>query len=94
MGWQDNIEIFEDTQRLYKSNERLISAIKHSIAEQESFMENVKITNFFFLDNRDSMDLHFREGDWRAILSAIRRKEAASDGITKKYGRKICQCSV
>ena len=30
MGRQDNVEIFEDTQRLYSSNERLISAIKNS----------------------------------------------------------------
>lgn len=37
MGRQDNVEIFEDTQRLYKSNERLISAIKHSIAGQHCF---------------------------------------------------------
>lgn len=37
MGRQDNIEIFEDTQRLYKSNERLISAIKHSAAGQHCF---------------------------------------------------------
>ena len=37
MGRQDNIEIFEDTQRMYTSNERLISAIKHSIAGQHYF---------------------------------------------------------
>ena len=37
MGRQDNVEIFEDTQRLYKSNERLISAIKHSIVGQHCF---------------------------------------------------------
>ena len=37
MGRQDNIEIFEDTLRLYKSNERLISAIKHSSDVQECF---------------------------------------------------------
>ena len=37
MGRQDNVEIFKDTQRMYSSNERLISAIKHSIAGQESF---------------------------------------------------------
>ena len=37
MGRQDNVEIFEDTQRLYTSNERLISAIKHSIAGQHCF---------------------------------------------------------
>ena len=37
MGRQDNVEIFEDTQRLYKSNERLISAIEHSTAAQRCF---------------------------------------------------------
>lgn len=37
MGRQDNVEIFEDTQRLYSSNERLISAIKNSSAAQERF---------------------------------------------------------
>ena len=37
MGRQDNVEIFEDTQRLYSSNERLIAAIKHSGAAQECF---------------------------------------------------------
>ena len=37
MGRQDNIEIFEDTQRMYTSNERLISALKHSIAGQHCF---------------------------------------------------------
>ena len=57
-------------------------------------MENVKITNLLFVDNRDSMDLHFREGDRRVILSAIRRKGVASDDTTKKYGRKICQHTV
>ena len=29
MGRQENVEIFENTQRLYSSNERLISAIKN-----------------------------------------------------------------
>lgn len=37
MGRQENVEIFEDTQRMYTSNERLISAIKHSSAEQQCF---------------------------------------------------------
>lgn len=37
MGRQDNVEIFEDTQWLYTSNERLMSAIKHSSAVQECF---------------------------------------------------------
>ena len=37
MGHKDNLEIFEDTQRMYSSNERLIAAIKHSGAAQECF---------------------------------------------------------
>lgn len=37
MGRQDNVEIFEDTQRLYSSNVRLTSAIKNSSAAQECF---------------------------------------------------------
>ena len=39
MGRKDNLEIFEDTQRMYSSNERLISAVKHSSAAQECFVE-------------------------------------------------------
>ena len=38
MGRKDNLEIFEDTQRLYSSNERLISVVKHSSAAQECFV--------------------------------------------------------
>lgn len=60
----------------------------------KKLMENVKITNYLFVDNRDSMDLHFRKGDKDAILSAIRRKEVASNDSTKKYVREICRCSV
>ena len=60
----------------------------------KKLMENVKITNFLFVDNRDSMDLHFREGDRRAILSAIRRKGVASDDTTKKHDREICRYTV
>ncbi len=37
MGRKDNLEIFEDTQRLYSNNERLISVVKHSSAAQECF---------------------------------------------------------
>lgn len=39
MGRQDNVEIFEDTQRMYTSNERLISAIKYSSAGQQCFAD-------------------------------------------------------
>ena len=40
MGRKDNLEIFEDTQRMYSSNERLISAVKHSSAAQHCFVGN------------------------------------------------------
>ena len=39
MGRKDNLEIFEDTQRMYSSNERLISAVKHSSAAQDCFVD-------------------------------------------------------
>ena len=37
MGRKDNLEIFEDTQRMYSSNERLISAVKHSNKSQSCY---------------------------------------------------------
>ena len=39
MGRKDNLEIFEDTQRMYSSNERLISAVKHSSKSQDCFVD-------------------------------------------------------
>ena len=39
MGRKDNLEIFEATQRMYSSNERLISAVKHSSAAQDCFVD-------------------------------------------------------
>ena len=39
MGRQDNVEIFEDTQRMYTSNESLVSAIKYSSAGQHCFAD-------------------------------------------------------
>lgn len=60
----------------------------------KTLMENVKITNFLLVDNRDSMNLHFRKGNGRGILSAIRRKGVASDDTTKKHDREICRYTV
>lgn len=37
MGRQENIEIFEDSQRMYGSNPRLVSAVKGSNEKQEFF---------------------------------------------------------
>ena len=44
MGRQENIEIFEDTQRMYKTNVRLIEAIKRSAKEQQLFKSDCQIT--------------------------------------------------
>ena len=44
MGRQENIEIFEDSQRMYGSNPRLISAIKKSNEKQEFFAGDCQIT--------------------------------------------------
>ena len=43
MGRQENIEIFEDSQRMYGSNPRLISAIKKSNEKQEFFAGDCQI---------------------------------------------------
>ena len=43
MGRQENIEIFEDSQRMYESNPRLISAIKKSNEKQEFFAGDCQI---------------------------------------------------
>lgn len=40
MGRKDNLEIFEDTQRMYSSRDRLISAVEHSKAEQQCFSDS------------------------------------------------------
>ena len=46
MGRKDNLEIFEDTQRMYSSNERLISVIKQSKAEQQCFTDSGRYCRF------------------------------------------------
>lgn len=69
MGRQDNVEIFEDTQRLYSSNERLISAIKHSSAMQQCFEENVSY--WYGSENR------IYQKPARIVLSPKRTLEAA-----------------
>lgn len=37
MARKDNIEIFEDTQHLYKTNQRLVEAVNKSSSEQQMF---------------------------------------------------------
>ena len=46
MGQKDNIEIFEDTQKMYSSNPRLISAIQRSSEKQECFRNRRQLLGF------------------------------------------------
>lgn len=80
MGRQDNVEIFEDTQRLYSSNERLISAIKHSSAMQQCFEGNASY--WYGPENR------VYQKPARIILSPKRTLEAAASYAYA--GKKVC----
>ena len=80
MGRQDNVEIFEDTQRLYSSNERLISAIKHSSAMQQCFEGNVSY--WYGSENR------IYQKPARIVLSPKRTLEAAAPYAYA--GKKVC----
>lgn len=80
MGRQENVEIFEDTQRLYSSSERLISAIKHSIAEQQCFEGNASY--WYGPENR------IYQKPARIVLSPKRTLEAAAPYAYA--GRKVC----
>lgn len=80
MGRQDNVEIFEDTQRLYSSNERLISAIKHSGAMHQCFEGNVSY--WYGSENR------IYQKPARIVLSPKRTLEAAE--FYAYAGKKVC----
>lgn len=80
MGRQENVEIFEDTQRLYSSSERLISAIKHSIAEQQCFEGNASY--WYGPENR------IYQKPARIVLSPKRTLEAAAPYAYA--GKKVC----
>lgn len=80
MGRQDNVETFEDTQRLYSSNERLISAIKHSSAMQQCFEGNVSY--WYGSENR------IYQKPARIVLSPKRTLEAAAPYAYA--GKKVC----
>ena len=79
MGRQDNIEIFEDTQRMYSSNQRLISAIQHSSEAQEYFGNRRQLIGF---------DERSYQKPCRIIVSPKRTLEAAAPyGYA---GKKVC----
>ena len=79
MGRQDNIEIFEDTQRMYSSNQRLISAIQHSSEAQEYFGNRRKLIGF---------DERSYQKPCRIVVSPKRTLEAAAP--YRCAGKKVC----
>ena len=79
MGRQDNIEIFEDTQRMYSSNQRLISAIQHSSEAQEYFGNRRQLIGF---DGRSY------QKPCRIVVSPKRTLEAAAP--YRCAGKKVC----
>ena len=80
MGRQDNVEIFEDTQRLYSSNERLISAIEYSTAAQRCFEGRTR--NWYGPGNR------LYQQPAKVVVSAKRTLEAAASYAYA--GKKVC----
>ncbi|MDD7282915.1 MAG: TIGR02452 family protein, partial [Clostridium sp.] len=79
MGRQDNIEIFEDTQRMYSSNQRLISAIQHSSEAQEYFGNRRQLIGF---------DERSYQKPCRIVVSPKRTLEAAAP--YRYAGKKVC----
>lgn len=79
MGRQDNIEIFEDTQRMYSGNQRLISAIQHSSEAQEYFGNRRQLIGF---DGRSY------QKPCRIVVSPKRTLEAAAP--YRRAGKKVC----
>lgn len=77
MGRKDNIEIFEDTQHLYKTNQRLAEAVTKSSREQQMFGSRRCIIGF---DDRT----HAHPA--KIIVSSKRTLEAA----TAYEGKKVC----
>lgn len=79
MGRQENIEIFEDTQRMYKTNVRLIEAIKRSAKEQQLFKCDCQIA-----EERQRSAV----SPVKICVSAKRTLEAAS--AYAYTGKKVC----
>lgn len=46
MGREDNIKIFQDTERLCRENNRLKTAIKHSVTSQQLILESDEIPDY------------------------------------------------
>ena len=77
MGRQENVRIFEDTQRNYRQNDRLAAAIGHSNAKQKLYSEGRMIETWFS---------RTYEQPAQVIVSTKRTLEAAS----AYAGKKVC----
>lgn len=69
MSREDNILVFQDTERMCKENTRLKAAIRKSVAEQKLILENDKLP---------AIDKKKYEESAQVIVSKIRSFEAAS----------------
>ena len=77
MGRKDNIEIFEDTKRIYKTNQRLAEVVTKSSREQQMFGNRRRIIGF---------DARTYAHPAKIIVSPKRTLEAAA----AYKGKKVC----
>ena len=77
MGREENITVFEDTERLCKTNKRLAEAVKRATATQKLILEG---------DSLQTVDKNIYEEKARVVVSKKRSYEAA-EGYK---GQKVC----
>lgn len=77
MGREDNVKVFQDTQKMCKSNQRLSESIKFSTAKQQLIFENEEMTD---------LDLKKYKKKANIIVSKKRSFEAAGN----YRGQKVC----
>lgn len=77
MGREENIEVFEDTERLCKTNKRLMEAVRKSTASQKLILEG---------DSLQTVDKNIYEEKASVVVSKKRSYEAA-EGYR---GQKVC----
>lgn len=77
MGREDNVAVFEDTERLCKTNKRLMEAVKKATAAQKLILEG---------DSIQMVDKNIYEEKARLVVSKKRSYEAA-EGYK---GQKVC----
>ena len=79
MGREENIEVFEDTERIYKSNEYLVESIRKSILNEEFFHGKKNLSFDFDCTNKKKA---------KVIVSGKRTMEAAA--LYAYENKKVC----